>query len=138
VNGGPVLHIGERLVAGGEISIARHWHHILFEEDALGLEAGRVDVRDVVRQHVHLPLQSDLPAERNELRIFHGALVPVFPGPSRVPTPAVPQLTEQKPCQSWKFNKISGLPVRVAQLPPANPALRQILPGKMCRGGVQR
>jgi hypothetical protein len=76
---------------------------ILLEQHLFGLEAGRVDVGDVVGHHVHLPLQGDLPAEADELRIFHGARSPLVPrSPRRFPKLAGPALTLQKPCQTAK------------------------------------
>jgi len=85
MNGGPVLHIGQGLVEALEILVAGHRHHIFLKQQLLRLEASGVDVGDIVRHHIHLALQSDLPAEADQLRILDHLGPRLLPRDRRLP-----------------------------------------------------
>jgi len=77
-------------------------HEIVLEHDVLGLEAIGVDVGEVVRHHVHLTLQAQLPRKRDQLRIVHRAVPVSVPETAHIPMRAASALTQQEPCQSKK------------------------------------
>ena len=71
VEGGAVLHEGDAAVGVREIVFMRRRAQIFLEQRPVGLEAGRVDVGDVVGNDIHLPFQRHLPRKSDEKRILH-------------------------------------------------------------------
>ncbi len=71
-----VLHIADPAVGPLEIVLMRARVQIFLEQHALGLEAGGVDVRNVVGDDVELPLQHHLPRKSDEKGVLHRSCSP--------------------------------------------------------------
>ena len=61
VKGGAVLDKAQAAVAADEVVFVRARHQIFFEQRTVGLITVGVDVRDVVRNDIHLPFEHHLP-----------------------------------------------------------------------------
>ena len=64
--GRAVLHEADAAVVAAKLVRARDRHQVFVEDDVVGLEAGGVQVRDVVRDDVELALKRDLPRQSDE------------------------------------------------------------------------
>jgi hypothetical protein len=71
VPGGSILHEGDFAVGAPELVIARARHQEFFEDCGIGLEAGGVEIRDIVRHHVEFATQRHLPRQPDEKCILH-------------------------------------------------------------------
>ena len=69
--GAAVLDVADAAVASDEVVFVRARHQIFLKQRLVGLEAGGVDVRDVVGDDVQLPFQHGLPRKSDEKRILH-------------------------------------------------------------------
>ena len=69
--GAAVLDVADAAVAADEVVFVRARHQIFLEQRRVGLEAGGVDVRDVVGDDIELPFQHRLPRKSDEKRILH-------------------------------------------------------------------
>ena len=66
-----VLHEGYPTIPAGEVVFMGRGAQIFLKQRPLGLEAGGVDIRDVVRDDVHLPTKRHLPRQSDEKHVLH-------------------------------------------------------------------
>src|SRR6185503_11873946 len=89
VEGGAVLHEGDAAIGALKIVFMRGRAQIFLEQRPVGLEAGRVDVGNVVGNDIHLPFQRHLPRKSDEKHILHRWFSPLIDPKTGSPKPVV-------------------------------------------------
>src|SRR5580698_9210477 len=74
--GGAILHEADFAVAAGEFLVGGARHQIFAERRLVGLEAGGVDIGDVVGDDVELMTERHLPRQADEKGVLHRILSP--------------------------------------------------------------